>query len=213
MLRRLLLLVLALATSIPAAAGDATPLDRFLDGLQTWRGDFQQVVLDARGKAVEQGSGRLLVQRPGKFRWEYTPANVGADAGQLLVADGRNLWFYDRDLAQVTVKPVSEALSSTPIVLLSGDAAALRAAFDIATAPRRDNLDWVIVQPRNAAADFSRAELAFRGNALARMVISDKLGQTVTLQFSRPARNATLNAEELGFKAPPGVDVIGTVQP
>lgn len=208
------MLVLALATSMPAAAaGDATPLDRFLDGLQTWRGDFRQVVLDARGKSIEQGSGRLLVQRPGKFRWEYTPANVGADAGQLLVADGRNLWFYDKDLAQVTVKPVSEALSSTPIVLLSGDVAALRAAFDIGTAPRRDNLDWVTVQPRSAAADFSRAELAFRGNALARMVISDKLGQTVTLQFSRPARNAVLQPGELDFKTPPGVDVIGVVQP
>lgn len=213
MLHRWLLPVLALVTSIPAVAAGDTSLDRFLDGLQTWRGDFQQVVLDARGKSVEQGSGRLLVQRPGKFRWEYLPADAGADGGQLLVADGRNLWFYEKDLAQVTVKPVSEALSSTPIVLLSGDTAALRAAFDIAAAPRRDNLDWVSVQPRNAAADFSRAELAFRGNVLMRMVISDKLGQTVTLQFSRPSRNAKLQPDELAFKAPAGVDVIGTVSP
>jgi len=202
-----------LAVTPVLAATTDTPLDRFLIGLQTLRADFQQVVLDARGRSIEQGSGKLLVQRPGKFRWEYTPANAGADAGQLLVADGRYLWFYERDLAQVTVKPVGEALSSTPIVLLSGDAAALHAAFDIAAAPRRDNLDWVTVKPRSAAADFSRAELAFRGNTLARMVISDKLGQTVTLQFGRSTRNATPKPDELVFKVPPGVDVIGTALP
>ena len=38
-----------------------------------------------------------------------------------MVADGTNLWFYDRDLEQVTVKPADAALSATPAMLLSGD--------------------------------------------------------------------------------------------
>lgn len=212
-MRHLLRVMVMMWMAAPASAAGATLLDRYLDGLHTLRAEFRQVVTDARGKSIGQGSGNLLVQRPGKFRWEYTPADAGIDAGQLLVADGRNLWFYERDLAQVTVRPVAEALSATPIVLLSGDAAALRAAFDITDAPRRDNLEWVAVLPRSATADFSRAELAFRGNTLVRMVINDKLGQTVTLQFARSKRNAALQPAELTFSAPPGVDVIGTVRP
>jgi outer membrane lipoprotein carrier protein len=193
-------------------AGAGTPLDRYLGGLQSLRAEFTQVVVDARGQEIERGTGLLAVQRPGRFSWEYAPQTTGADAGQLLVADGSNLWFYDRELAQVTVRPVDEALSATPIVLLSGTAAELDAAFAIELAPRSGGLDWVRVTPRSASADFARAELAFKGATLARMVISDRLGQTVTLQFGRSARNVALPATQFQFAPPPGVDLIGSAQ-
>src|SRR4051812_40371814 len=82
------------------ASSPGTPLDQFLDNLHTLRASFSQVVLDAQGHEIEHGEGTLLVRRPGRFRWEYTPDGEGP---QLLVADGTNLWFYDRDLQQATV--------------------------------------------------------------------------------------------------------------
>ena len=81
-------------------------------------------------RLTDAGAGQLLVQRPGRFRWDYQLARAGAGSrrrrtsGQLLVADGKNLWFYDRELAQVSVKPVAAALSATPIMLLSGSVGA-----------------------------------------------------------------------------------------
>ena len=128
------------------------------------------------------------------------------------MADGKNLWFYDRELAQVTVKPVAAALSSTPIVLLSGSAAQLHDSFDISGSGTRDGLDWVDVKPRSAEADFTRAALGFTGDRLARMVVNDRLGQTVQLDFSHSERNAPIAAGALRFQPPPGVDVIGTPQ-
>src|SRR6185312_4614027 len=135
-------------TSAPStSAQPATALDRYLDGLTTLRTDFTQSVTDAAGKTTGGGRGSLVVQRPDHFRWDYRPADGAAgsggaaesgsvkDQGQLLVADGRNLWFYDRELAQVTVKPIGTALSATPIMLLSGSAGALRAQFDITAEP------------------------------------------------------------------------------
>ncbi len=104
------------------------------------------------------------MRRPGKFRWEYTPAGAGP---QLLVADGTNLWFYDRDLQQATVKPAAAALTTTPVILLSGTASEMRAAFTITDEGTRDGLAWVQVMPRSAAAEFSSAELGFRGDAVA----------------------------------------------
>src|SRR6478609_7578044 len=95
------------APVLPAAA--TTALDGYLQGLKSWSAAFTQTVVDARGKQVNTGRGRLLVVRPGRFRWESAPQGAG-EAAQLLVADGRNLWFYDRDLDQVTVKPQAEAL-------------------------------------------------------------------------------------------------------
>lgn len=203
----------------PAQQGAATALDRYLEGLTTLRTDFTQSVTDAAGKSSAGGSGSLVVQRPDRFRWDYQPADqAGAggtaeEQGQLLVADGRNLWFYDRELAQVTVKPIDAALSATPIMLLSGSSEALRTQFDITAEPSEQGLQWVQVRPRGAQADFSEARLGFRGDELARMVVHNMLGQTVRLDFSHSQRNAPVDAGLFDFKAPQGVDVIGTPLP
>ena len=192
-----------------APAASSTALDQFLANLESLRASFSQVVVDAKGKELESGQGTLLVRRPGRFRWEYTPAGAGP---QLLVADGTNLWFYDRDLQQATVKPASAALTTTPVILLSGTAAEMRAAFTITDGGTRDALTWVQVTPRSASAEFSSAELGFRGTQLARLVIHDRLNQTETLNFTHSARDARVEDSELRFTPPAGVDVIGTPQ-
>lgn len=222
--RRLVTFLLG-ALWLLVAAGQARPdvpavnaLDRYLNGLTSLNAVFRQTVTNAEGVQTESGTGRLTVQRPGRFRWEYTPTPGGDGSGapesrsQLLVADGRNLWFYDRELAQVTVKPVETALSSTPIALLSGSTAQLRASFDVAPAAHRDGLDWVEVRPRSAEADFASAQLGFSGDSLLRMVVADRLGQTMQLEFSRSERNARIDPALLKFQPPPGVDVIGSPQ-
>jgi outer membrane lipoprotein carrier protein len=211
----------ALAIAVVSAAGNAasavpaTALDRYLNGLDSLSASFKQTVTDGHGAPVSAGSGQLLVQRPGKFRWDYIPdaahPQPGA-SGQVLVADGKNLWFYDRELAQVTVKPVESALSSTPIILLSGSSAQLHESFEINAQGGHDGLDWVAVTPRNSEADFSRAELGFAGEQLGRMIVHDRLGQTVELDFSRSARNQRIDSKALQFEPPAGVDVIGTPQ-
>jgi outer membrane lipoprotein carrier protein len=143
-----------------------------------------------------------------------TGAGSGASGGQLMVADGRNLWFLDRDLQQVTVKPADAALSATPAMLLSGTVD-VRKNFTITPAPKRDGLDWVMVEPHGSEADFRRALLGFDSNgagppALKRMILEDKLGQTATVMFDHIERNGHVAPEEVSFTPPPGVDVIGT---
>jgi outer membrane lipoprotein carrier protein len=205
--------LLCMAMLCRGADPAANALDRFLTGLNTLSADFTQTVTDSHGEAAGAGSGRLLVQRPGKFRWDYTSGESGAhSSGQLLVADGKNLWFYDRELAQVTVKPVEAALSATPIVLLSGSVAQLHDTFEISAAAAHDGMDWVEVKPRSTEADFNHAELGFTAGKLVRMVVNDRLGQTVQLDFQHSERNARVDADALRFKPPAGVDVIGTPQ-
>ncbi len=77
-----------------------------------------------------------------------------------MVCDGRNLWFFDRDLEQVTVKPVDAALSATPAMLLSG-AVDVRKNFTISAGRRARGLDWVLVEPQGTEADFRRALFGF----------------------------------------------------
>ncbi len=221
--------------------GSVAALDRFLDGLRSLRTRFSQTVTGAHGRIVAQATGELIVLRPGKFRWEIHPVGQSAEqsagqsgqdggqsagqgggqsagqsggqsgAGQLLVADGRNLWFYDADLQQVTVRPQSTALTATPAMLLSGGTNAL-SAFEVSGAGRKDGLDWVQVVPKAADADFKEARLGFSGNELERMILEDKLGQTATLSFQDAERNVPVAPSEVSFTPPAGADVIGTPQ-
>ena len=115
------------AVAQPAQSSQPTQLDVYLDNLKTLRASFLQTLADGQGHETDRATGKIIVQRPGKFSWEIHPQTAAADAakssggaaagagtGQLMVCDGRNLWFFDRDLGQVTVKPVDDALSATP---------------------------------------------------------------------------------------------------
>ena len=193
------------------AAAEGTLLDTWLDGLHSLRAGFTQTVKDAQGKTTQQSSGELLVLRPGRFRWEsHSGASSGSDSGELLVADGRSLWWYDRDLQQVQVKPAATALSATPMMLLSGGADA-RKSFDIDSTGASEGLNWVRVRPKGGEADFRQALLGFGAGTLSRMIIEDKLGQVVTLVFDHAQRNAPVSEAEVSFSPPPDADVIGAV--
>jgi len=198
-----------------AANSGAAALDRYFDGLRSFSADFTETVTDAQGHVTQRASGRLLVVRPGRFRWEIHPQGEGS--GQLLVADGRNLWYYDRDLEQVTVKPEQAALSATPAMLLSEGPSALT-AFDVSSAGAPPEagaaagLDWVRVAPKAADADFREALLGFSGNRLRRMMLKDKLGGTAVVVFEHAERNAPVADAEVSFAPPAGADVIGKPQ-
>ena len=47
--------------------------------------------------------------------------HVDEQVGAHLVGDGAELWLYDADLEQVTVKPLGDVIAGTPAALLAGD--------------------------------------------------------------------------------------------
>ncbi len=206
-LRRLLLLAATCVLPAQLMAAETTPLDDYLAGLETWSAGFTQSLVDTQGRTVGRESGKLLIVRPGKFRWESAPDSSG-EGERLMIADGHNVWSLDLDLEQATVKPLTEALAQSPVMLLAGRAG-LRAAFVVQASGRRDGLNWVRTQPKDAASDFREASFGFRGKELARLVIVDKLGQRSTLEFSGVKRNAPVDPALMQFVLPKGVDLIG----
>ena len=96
--------------------------------------------------------------------------------GQLLVADGKNLWFYDRELAQITVKPVEAALSATPIDAAVGLGRAAARQLRHQRRRRARRARWVEVKPRSAEADSVVPNSGSAATNLARMIVNDRLG-------------------------------------
>jgi len=114
---------LAVTCVSAGAATAAAPRDRdavaqlrsFVKDVQSGRGSFTQTVTSPDGKKARKSAGTLEFLRPNRFRFAYT-----APMEQLIVGDGKQVWLYDADLNQVTVRPMGQALGATPAALLAG---------------------------------------------------------------------------------------------
>lgn len=185
------------------AAGERLVED-FVTNVITLQGRFEQSLLDAAGTVVERSSGRLEIERPGRFRWTYADPYE-----QWLVADGLNIWSYDVDLAQVTVKPQADALDNTPALLLGGAGDALQ-QFRFDGAVEEQGTTWVRMLPIDTSSGFERMELGFFAGQLSRMVFFDNLDQTTLVVLHDVQVNEPIEAATFEFVVPDDADLVGT---
>lgn len=205
--------IVAILLALPVSASLATDsendagrklIDEFVDDVVTFQGDFQQVLLDADNQVIERTAGTLEISRPGKFRWTYVEPYE-----QWLLADGVNIWSYDVDLAQVTVKPQAAALANTPALLLGGSGNALD-QFNYEGSYDEIETTWVKLVPHDTTSGFMRVELGFIEDTLRRMVFFDNLEQTTLVEFRDVAVNEPIDGQRFTFDIPADVDVVGT---
>jgi outer membrane lipoprotein carrier protein len=185
------------------AASPAADVEQYLNGLSSWSADFTQTIDDGHGNVMRSAAGRLYLQRPGKFRWDYSQPSE-----QLILADGKQIWFYDKDLAQANVRDMDTSLASTPASLLSGNAS-VSTQFNVTALPSAKGLQWFQLIPKHADTDFQLVRIGFDKGELRSMFLADKLNQITQLTFSNSKRNLSLPPDLFSFVPPAGVDVIG----
>ena len=194
----------ALAGRVAVADPGEALVNKFINDVITFEARFEQALIDAEGEVVERSTGTLEIERPGKFRWSYTEPYE-----QLLVADGHNVWSYDLDLMQVTVKPQADALANTPALLLGGGDDAL-SQFRFDGSNEEDETTWVRMIPMDTRSGFERMELGFTGGTLTRMVFFDNLEQTTLIALQDVRTNEPIEAERFVFEVPEDADLVGT---
>jgi len=207
-----------LLPGLAMAASAVDSLRQFIASTRGAEGEFRQTVSGRAGQAAQQASGRFSFARPGKFRWEYD-----LPYPQLLVADGRQLWSWDRDLRQVTVRPLGDALGATPAGILFGQGD-LERDFILteaaASGETGEKLVWVEARPRQAtggegaaSSGFQFFRFGFDGKRLQRLTLLDNFGQTTTIEFSNMRLNPSFAPDHFHFEPPAGVDVLGDPSP
>ena len=190
--------------SLPAFSANAVDkLTQFLDGLDSFEAHFVQTIETDSGIAGPFG-GMLYVERPGRFRWEYE-----GDEGQLIVADGRRVWLLDRQLEQVSHQSQEAALRGTPAQLLV-EADDFEQFFVAVDGGELDGQDWVELTPRDEESQFDFIRVAFDGDDMSRLEMSDKFGQYTRFAFADARRNPALDGALFEFEAPAGWDVFQT---
>ena len=169
---------------------------------KTLKADFTQEILDQNRHVQQQMHGRLVIQRPGKFRWNYQ-----SPYEQEIVADGKRVWLYDVDLEQVTIKPQDQALTGSPASLLSTHSR-LEDEFKIRIVQRNDGLQWFELTPKAKESSFEQIFLGLKQKQLYRLQIKDSFGQQTDVEFENVQTNPSVSADTFAFTIPKGVDVI-----
>ncbi len=196
---------LTLLLSAPGVQADTGPgyVQDFFNELHTLQADFDQQVVDSEQNIHQSSQGHMWIKRPGRFRWDYeTPYR------QQIVADGERLWSYDEDLEQVTVQKVSDVLTSTPAMLLSGGQP-LEEVFVVEELTAGNSAGQVQLTPKSDDSNVTAITLYFDAGTLVRIRALDSFGNTTTFTFSNLERNHKLDAQIFRFTPPANADVVG----
>ena len=192
----------AIAHAAEDGPGPKQRIDDWLAANESFRADFTQSVFDEDGYRIAMSLGTVVFRRPNRFRWDYDPPGA-----QTIVADGRELWWYDVDLQQVTVRSVEKTLDGTPAALLAGPREAGE-HFLISSLPSTDDLEWIELVPRDAGAGFRTIRVGMRGVEMLAVEMLDGFGQTTRIDFFDAEYNPHVSDELFRFEPPPEADVV-----
>jgi len=205
--------VLTISLSLPAlAAADeysdcqanssASLLCEFVTSVESYSADFTQLLTDEEGEVVEESTGKLWLQRPGKFRWSYdTPWE------RLIVANETEVWLYDAELEQVTLRSADNAIEQTPAGLLAGNLETLN-NYSSTTVSNISGDAVVTLIPVASGGDFQQVILTFAGKDLLSLSLQDRFGQLTSIELKNIQRNPELAADVFSFSVPDGADLI-----
>lgn len=186
-----------------AGAAAESEIERFFRELNGLSASFTQTVMDENGQVEQVSHGQMAMQKPGRFRWDYHDPYR-----QLIVADGERLWLYDKDLEQVTVQRIDEALTETPLALLSG-VAPIEEKFEVRQSHDLGTVRWYELQPKSGDSEFKLLKVAFDQGRLVSFELENALKQVTRLSLQNVRVNPDLDPQRFQFTPPPGVDVVG----
>jgi len=186
-------------------------LKNFSRNIKSSSGDFvqQQVTQGSDGKLKvnKELSGNFIFSRPGKFAW-----TVLKPYEQKMLADGKQLAMWDKDLNQVTYRSANQALATTPAAILFGDTP-LDQYFELQLVGEKGNLTWVELSPKvskqgSSDIPYSKIGIGMSNNLPQAMELRDNFGNVVLLTFTNIKTNISVSPIEFTFKAPPGADIV-----
>ena len=199
-----LLIVLVTSLSMPAWAENAEQrLKTALKNMDNLSAEFKQTLLDEDKNVVQQSSGTLALQRPGKFAWIYTEPFE-----QRIIADGTELWVYDVELEQVTVKPMDASISNAPIMILMKESDVTQ-QFKVIEVGQRKFLYWIELEPQAKDLEYQRIFIGLEDGNLRAMELQDQFGQSTQIVFDNLRVGVVHNPATFKFVPPDGVDVYG----
>lgn len=185
----LFVFLISIASGTPAeAAEDIQMVEQYFDALTTMEADFTQINEDS-----SISSGIFYLQRPGKFRLDYTDPD-----SLLVVTQGNDLVTYDSYSDDVTYIPLGDTLANVLLrekVRFSGDITVSSVTHT------RDEMKVTIVKTR--AAEEGSLTMIFRNKPqleLIKWIVVDNQGTRTQVHLSNVKKGQDLDPGLFRFK-------------
>jgi outer membrane lipoprotein carrier protein len=195
---------MALAAPALVQAAGLEQFKAFVANTKSAKGEFtQQQVKMENGKATvsKTASGSFLFARPGKFIWTYTKPYE-----QLLQADGEKLYIYDKDLNQVTIKKLGDALGSSPAAILFGSSD-LEKNFTLKEVGTKEGMDWLEAIPKSKDSNFDHIGIGMKDGVPMALELRDSFGKVSLVTLSKVEKNPVVKPEQFKFTVPKDADI------
>lgn len=199
-MKKLMIMAIMLITTTAFSQTPAEEIQAKLNAMHTMSASFNQTVTAGK-REVSQTSGMMALARPGRFRWE-----TKSPLEQVIIADGQQLWVYDIDLQQVTVKKQDKGVGGTPGLFLSGNNTVARDFTVNVTV--KNNTKTFDLHAKSNKESYQQVKLIYKGDVLNTIEFFDQLGQHTIVKLSRIKTNPKLANQLFQFKPPKGVDVV-----
>jgi len=178
-------------------------LNGYLENLNSFEANFQQQVVSSNGRLMETTSGKFLMKRPNRFRWQITMPYE-----QTVIADGCSIWSIDNDLEQVTVTDIDERLGNSPIILLSQKNSKLADFFTVEMMQSENELERFLLTPKDSSSIFEFVQLGFNGGILHLIELHDSLGQITIISMSNIRNNPIMGNQAFIYQEQADYDLI-----
>ena len=200
---RILALLVLIAPTVAISSESLDRLSKFFEQDSTYFAEFYQVILDEGLFLVEESIGLMWLSRPNRFRWEYSEPFA-----QTIVSDGTNIWEYDVELEQATVRNFSDVVDRSAAQILAGTND-LEENYIVEDLDIQGQLAWVSIQPKiEESAQFQSMRLGFDERSLRSVEILDTLGNTTRLQLLDVVQGSEFDEATFQIVLPQGVDLI-----
>ena len=178
-------------------------LETFLSQTHSISARFKQKLTDQYGFVLQESTGTLRMQRPGKFYWDYV-----LPYPQSIISNGKKIWMYDSELEQVNVRPYDQVLASSPINLLDKNQK-LEIEFKLRALPFAEQQYWLKLLPKNGESDFKEMSVGLLDGKIKTMRFVDNFNQLTQIKFEQLVVNPQFNKGQFEFVPPQGTDVMG----
>lgn len=202
------------AQTAPAPIGPAAvlSLDDIMDRMENrYSGPgfsvrfFQISTLKAMNVS-DYASGKILVKRPGRMRWDYeTPAP------QLIIADSKDLWIYRPEDNQVSHGAAPAFFSGGNGAGFLADMASLRRDFNATLEPSDQSGGYRIkLIPKKNTYEVTAVYLTVSAETFEITVLStlNAYGDETRFELSSYQFDLALDSELFQFKIPKGAEVL-----
>lgn len=187
-------------------------LDQVRTNLISLSAQFEQYEVNNGNDPSEKSSGKVWLKAPNQFKWEYSTPGP-----QLIIADGSQVWIYDEDLEQVTIKQQNNDQNPIYILLnkenleehyIVGDVFTIE--FTDSHDPNRtkDDTQWVELIPKVESNEVKSVRIGIRNNLLKQIIIHNQMDNSVVFEFDKIKKNPKLKDDFFSFVAPKGTDII-----